>query len=484
MLKTCLKKYTYGQEKACFPSETIEKVLQRLYSTDKSILKEISKIDNLDRIGVPVYMCKVDEEIAISLGIDETFGKGITTEQAKASALMELAERYSNFSFLLKDHFLIDFYENLKKKAIPIESLLLSLCDVFREERFIEKLKNTPLKWIEAYDLMDSKKVLFPLQWFYRIYGTSGWAAGNTLEEATLQALCEIIERHCISTVMEEKLEVPTVSIESIENPLIKELIEKFLASRIEIFIKDFSLNLGIPTLAVISYDPLAPTDTLKVYGAAGTHPNPDLALIRALIEVIQHRAQVLYREFVQKKQGGPTFCFLKFKDLKDAEFLLKGKKIFFNKLSYFSHPDFKIEIEYVLDQLFKKGLKAYLIETTHPVLKIPSVIVTVPGARLNRPSTKLHPYLLIARQLMDIEKYKEALFYIEETFKEAPSYEGLPQILSQAAICAKMAGDYKKSFMYYKKLIKKFPYLLQSKEFVNDFLKIMEAAGESNFTF
>ncbi|RKX59199.1 MAG: hypothetical protein DRP29_05120, partial [Thermodesulfobacteriota bacterium] len=370
MLKTCLKKYTYGQEKACSPSETIEKALQRLYSTDKSILKEISRIDNLDRIGVPVYMCKVDEEIANSLGIDEAFGKGITTEQAKASALMELVERYSNFSFLLKDHFLIDFYENLKEKAIPIESLLLSLCDVFREERFIEKLKNTPLKWIEAYDLMDAKKVLFPLQWFYRIYGTSGWAAGNTLEEATLQALCEIIERHCISTVMEEKLEVPTVSIESIENPLIKELIEKFLASGIEIFIKDFSLNLGIPTLAVISYDPLAPTDTLKVYGAAGTHPNPDLALIRALIEVIQHRAQVLYREFVQKKQGGPTFCFLKFKDLKDAEFLLKGKKIFFNKLSYFSHPDFKIEIEYVLDQLFKKGLKAYLIETTHPVLK------------------------------------------------------------------------------------------------------------------
>ena len=202
---------------------------------------------------------------------------------------------------------------------------------------------------------------------------------------------------------MEERLEVPTINIESIENPLIKELIEKFLSSGIEIFIKDFSLNLDIPTLAVISYDPLAPTETLKVYGAAGTHLNPDLALIRALIELVQHRAQVLYREFVQKKRGGPTFCFLKFKDLKDAEFLLKGEKKFFNKLSYFSHPDFKIEIEYVLDKLFKKGLKAYLIETTHPLLKIPSVIITIPGARLNRPSTKLHPYLLIARQLMDI---------------------------------------------------------------------------------
>ncbi|MBO8143856.1 MAG: YcaO-like family protein [Thermodesulfobacterium sp.] len=475
MLKTCLKKYTYAQEKACFPSETVEKALKKLYSTEKSILKEISRIDNLDRIGVPVYMCKVDKEIAKSLGVGDTFGKGITSEQAKASALMELVERYSNFSFLLSNHFLIDFYENLKDKAISIENLLLSLSDVFREERFIERLKKIPLKWTEAYDFIERRKILFPLQWFYRIYGTTGWAAGNTLEEATLQALCEIIERHCISKVIEERLEVANIEIDSIENPLVKDIIKKISSSGIEIFIKDFSLDLEIPTVGVIAYDPLAPTPTLKVYGAAGTHPNPNVALIRALTELIQHRAQVLYRELILNKSGGPTYCFLKFKNLEDAKFLIKGEKISFGDLPSFSHSDFKIEIEYILDKLFNKGFKIYLIETTHPVLEIPSVIVSVPGARLNRPSTKLHPYLLIARQLMDIGKYEDAFFYIEETFKEAPSYKRLPQILSQAAMCAKMIKDYKKSLMYYKSLIEIYPKILQSKKFVNDFLKIME---------
>jgi ribosomal protein S12 methylthiotransferase accessory factor len=476
MLKSCLKKYTYAQEKACSPIETIEKVFKKLNQTEKPILKEVLRIDNLDRIGIPVYLCRVEEEISKSLGVGDSFGKGITPEQAEASALMELVERYSNFSFLLNANPFIDSYINLKGNTIPLESLLFPLHSVFRENSFLEKLKNIKLRWVEAYDLIESKKVIFPLYWFYRIYGTTGWAAGNTLEEATLQALCEIIERHCISIVMEERLEVPTIEIDSIENPLIKDSLKKILSSGIEIFIKDFSLDLGVSTVAIIAYDSLAPTPTLKVYGAAGTHPNPNIALIRAITELVQHRAQVLYREFILNKPGGPTFCFLKFKDLDDAKFLLKGGKISFEHLPYFSHPDFKVEIEYILNKISKKGLKAYLVETTHPMLGISSVIVHIPGARLNRPSTKLHPYLLIARQLMDIEFYKEALFYIEKAFEEAPSYKKLPQILSQAATCAKLAGEYKKSMEYYENLLEIYPQLIGSSKFVNEFINIVES--------
>uniref|UniRef100_A0A7V4JQA9 YcaO domain-containing protein n=1 Tax=Thermodesulfobacterium geofontis TaxID=1295609 RepID=A0A7V4JQA9_9BACT len=476
MLKSCLKKYTYAQEKACSPIETIERALKKLNQTEKPILKEILRIDNLDRIGIPVYLCKVEEEISKILGIGDSFGKGITPEQAEASALMELVERYSNFSFLLNANPLVDSYINIKESAVPIETLFAPLHNIFRENSFIEKLKNIKLRWVEAYDLIEAKKVIFPLYWFYRIYGTTGWAAGNTLEEATLQALCEVIERHCISTIMEERLKIPTIEIDSIENPLIKDSLKKILSSGIEVFIKDFSLDLGIPTIAIIAYDPLAPTPSLKVYGAAGTHPNPNMALIRAITELVQHRAQVLFREFILNKPGGPTFCFLKFEDLKEAKFLLNGEKIPFNYLSSFSHLDFKVEIEYILDKLLKKGLKAYLVETTHPVLRISSVIVNIPGARLNRPSTKLHPYLLIARQLMDIKCYKEALFYIEKAFEEAPSYKKLPQILSQAATCAKLSGEYKKSLEYYEKLLKIYPKLIGSSKFVNEFISIVES--------
>ncbi len=481
MLRSSIKKYTDAQEKACHPKETIEKVLQKLKAIKVPILKEVFRIDELDRIGIPVYACKIYEGVKDFLRMSESFGKGITPLQAEASALMELIERYNNFSYLSRKKYFIESYVNLKEKIIPIDILLRPLHSVFREDSFEESFKNVKLRWIKAYDLVESKIIYFPLYWFYRIYGTTGWAAGNTLEEATLQAICEIIERHCISVIMEEKLEVSTIDIHSIEDQMLIELINQITSSGIEIFIKDFSLDLKIPTVAVVAHDPLAPTPTLKVYGAAGTHPNPKYALIRALTELIQHRAQVLYQEKVLKKPGGHTYCFLKFKELEDAKFLLKGNKISFERLPYFSNIDFKVEIEYIIEELYKKGLKTFLVETTNKVLEIPSVIVVVPGARLNRPSTKLHPYLLISRQLMDIELYKEAFFYIEMAFKEAPSYKRLPQILSQAGMCAKLAGDYKKSLEYYKNLLEVSPQLIHSPKFINEFMEVMKLISEKS---
>ncbi|HDD45368.1 MAG TPA: tetratricopeptide repeat protein [Candidatus Desulfofervidus auxilii] len=469
MLNSSFKKYTYGQDKACSPTETIKKALNRLYQDKKPILKEILRIDTLDKIGIPVYTCKLNLEVIKALGFEETFGKGITPEQAQASALMELVERYSGFSFL-KKNFLIDSFIKIKEKAIPIENLLLPLPFLFRQNIFVEKLRNVSLCWIEAYNLIKNKKFLFPLPWFYRIYGTTGWAAGNSLEEAILQAICEIVERHCVSIVMEERLEVPTIKIDSINSSLIQELLKKISDAGIELFIKDFSLGLGIPTIAVIAHDPSPPTPTLKVYAAAGTHLNSNFALIRALIEFTQHRAQIIYRELIQKRPGGPTYCFLRFKDLKDANFLIKGDKIPFSNLPSFSHPDFKVEIEYILNLISQRGFEVFVIETTHPSIQLPSVIVTIPGVRLNRPSTKLHPYLLLARQFMDLKDYKKALSYIEETFEDEPSYRKLPQILCQAAVCAKKANNYQKALKYYEEAVEIAPYLLQSEKFVFDF--------------
>lgn len=473
MLNSCFKKYTYGQEKACFPSETIERALKKLSQAEVPILKETLRIDHLDRIGIPVYMCKVNEEITRDLEVEGSFGKGVTLEQALASSLMELVERFSNFSFLKNKDFLITSYQRLYDKSISIETLLMPLNEVFRETKFIEDLKEVELRWTEVYDLERVQKVLFPLHWFYRIYGTTGWAAGNTLEEAVLQSLCEIIERHCISVIMEEKLTVPSIDVSSINDPLAKELLDKVVRTGIKLFVKDFSLDLGIPTVGVIGYDPFAPVSTLKIYGAAGTHLNPKIALIRALTEFVQHRAQVIYLEKVLKKQAGPTYCFLKFKKLEDLKFLTEGNLISFKDLPYFSHQDFKIEIEYIVKKLSEKGLKVFAVETTNPILNIPSVITVVPGARLNRPSTKLHPYFLISRQFMDIGKYQKALLYIEKAFKEAPSYQKLPQVLSQAAVCAKLAGDYKKALHYYEKLIEIYPYLLHSDRFIRDLEEI-----------
>jgi ribosomal protein S12 methylthiotransferase accessory factor len=81
-------------------------------------------------------------------------------------------------------------------------------------------------------------------------------------------------------------------------------LINKFLDAGIELYIKDFTLGLNIPTVSVLAYDSNPPTNTVRIYNAAGAHLNRDFALIRALTELAQHRAQIIYKENKHKKPG------------------------------------------------------------------------------------------------------------------------------------------------------------------------------------
>ncbi|MCD6319614.1 MAG: YcaO-like family protein [Candidatus Desulfofervidaceae bacterium] len=477
MLTSSLKTYTYGQDKACVPEETVKRVLTRLRQGNGPILQEIISLENLDKIGIPVYTCKISPDLARTLGFEETFGKGITPEQAQASALMELVERYSGFRFLKDDNFLISPYLEVKEKAIAPDYLLYPFPSVYREREILETLSTLPLSWTEAYSFTQNKKVFFPLRWFYRLYGTTGWAAGNSLEEAILQALGEIIERHCVSVVIEERQTVPTIDINSIENSLVRSLIDKIFQAGMELTIKDLSLNLGIPTVAVIAHDPEAIIPTIRIYAAAGTHLNPEFALIRALIELTQHRAQMIYRETIQRRSGGPTYCFPKFKTIEEADFLLQGETISFASLPCFSHSDFKVEIEYFVNLLAKQNLEVFVVETTHKMLGMPAVIVAIPGARLNRPSTKLHPYLLVARQLMDIGLYREATTYLERALEVAPIFRESPQIICQVAVCYQKAGKFAQAANYFRQALELAPRLMQSPKFVADFMEVLKKA-------
>ncbi len=478
MLNSSFKQYTYGQEKACQPEKTISLAISKWESMGLPPPKLIS-LKEYDKIGLPVYTCNLPSELVSHISVDTTFGKGITKDQATASALMEFIERFS-CSYFLKQFrdFLISSYTVLKSDSIPIDYLLYPFAPVYRDTEILDLLEEVPLLWKEAFDLIQGKSLLIPLHWFYHIYGTTGWAAGNTKEEAILQALCEIIERHSISCVIEEKLIVPSIDPKSIKNDLVQELLEKFTKAGLELVIKDFSLGLGISTIAVIAHDPAPIIPKLKFYAAAGTHLNPDFAIIRALTELAQHRAQLVYREVVLKQPGGPTFCFPQFKSKEDVEFLYKGKTISFETLPSFSSPDFKEEIEYLLSILEKHGFSVYMVETTHKDLDIPSVIMVIPGARLNRPSTKIHPYVLVARQLMNISEYKMAIQVLEKAFDKQPSLKNSPQILCQAAICYKNIKNYEKAIEYFYLAQEKAPYLVYSKKFiteVNEILKLLE---------
>ncbi len=472
MIHSCLKHYTFGQDKAFIPKETVKTALNRLKQKELFSLSTVLRIDELDKIGIPAFICEIES----NLGIDDSCGKGVSIEQAKASALMEAIERYSCEWFIKeKEPFIISSYDNLKENALDPLSLLLSLPSIYQTDEILEDLRKAPLPWIEAFSLTHNKPILFPLHWFYLIYGTTGFASGNTIQEAILQAIGEVIERHNISRVIERKLSTPSLDMSSINYHIAKSLINKFFDAGIELYIKDFSLGLNIPTVSVLAYDSNPPTNTVRIYNAAGAHLNRDFALIRALTELAQHRSQIIYKENKNKKPGGPTYCFPYFKTLEEASYLIENNEtIPFNKISTYKHEDFSVEIEKAVNLIKQDNLEVIVTNTTYPELQIPAVAVTIPGARLNRPSTKINPYFYMAKICMDLGNYKDAIEYFEKSIEIDPQYKDIPQISCDIAICYKSLKMYQQSKEFFERTLNLSPKLVFSKKFIGDFTEVI----------
>ena len=147
-LRDTYKKYTLDQDKILPPEETVKRFKTKLKNIDLDILKSTIRIDN-GRLNIPIYFSTCGKDAAAVIGTKKQMGKGGIPPQAEASAVMELAERFSFFSFAANsDNFFIDTYANVKNEAIPFEMIAKSVHDVSDDLPLSRKIfENLPLKW-------------------------------------------------------------------------------------------------------------------------------------------------------------------------------------------------------------------------------------------------------------------------------------------------------------------------------------------------
>jgi len=98
-LTDALKGYTYDQDKLLTPEETIRRVRDRLARLDLKILQETVRIDS-GRLDIPVYISLLGVDARRVVPTHKQMGKGATPVQSEASALMELVERFSFFTYV------------------------------------------------------------------------------------------------------------------------------------------------------------------------------------------------------------------------------------------------------------------------------------------------------------------------------------------------------------------------------------------------
>jgi ribosomal protein S12 methylthiotransferase accessory factor len=144
--------------------------------------------------------------------------------------------------------------------------------------------------------LRDDKTVFFPVNLIGNLYVSNGMSAGNTMMEARTQALAEIFERDIKYKIIREGICLPDVP-EAVINryPRIAAGIQGLRDAGYGILVKDASLGGKYPVMNVTLLHP----EDQGCFASFGAHPRFEVALERALTELLQGRALGSLKGFV-----------------------------------------------------------------------------------------------------------------------------------------------------------------------------------------
>ncbi|MBM9602858.1 YcaO-like family protein [Desulfopila inferna] len=473
----CLKTFTIDQDKAISPEETVKRFYAKLEKPNIKILSEVKRIDN-GRLDIPVYFSVCGEDAVNIIGTKKQMGKGASPMQAKASACMELAERFSFFSFKNSAaNFITGDYAAMRSQGYPVMELhylLQSVHDEKTDEATLERLlAEIPMQWTWATNITKNEEVLIPFSWFYAINEFNGPSAGNTYEEAALQGISEIVERHVCSVITHNQMATPTIDPDSVQDPVARKLIDTFEKNGIQLYLNDFSLNTGICTVGALAVDPATFPEKSEIVYTAGTTPDAEKAIIRAITEVAQLAGDFNSNSnYVASGLPKPL-------SLAEVEYVTNpGLHTTVSRMNDLSHNNIKVEVENCTAALEKIGMDIFMIDVAHEDLEIPALYTIIPGAHFRERSMIRSVGLFAAklvvelidnpgeieealdrmsevspdtyyvefyrgRNLFNLELYEEALPHFEKSLLLDPEKEDLPYIYSYQGNCLSKIGQY-----------------------------------------
>jgi ribosomal protein S12 methylthiotransferase accessory factor len=432
-LGSCPKAYHKDLDKACSPQETVARVKQALARSGRSILAENRRIDT-GRLGIPVYMSICGDDARAVMPGRKQMGKGTSPQQAEASALMELMERYGFFTFWNQQSHFTSMTWNQAVEAfgqdlMPIEEIIHSVSDTCTPRQAAATLDLVPWQFCHVLDLNSGRQVMAPLDWFRQLNEYNGSSAGNTDAESILQATCELVERHVSAIADRDHPVLPTISVEDHDDPVLVELLNKFVAQGIKVFLKDMTCGMPLPTVAALAYDPATFPHQSEIVFTAGTATSPAKAAIRALTEVAQ-----LAGDFESKTTYEPSGL-SKYNHLEDIAWITKGPDCTLDDLPHMASRDIAQELQQVVQALGRRGFTVYSVATTLPDLGIPTHYTFIPGFAFRERTPHASIGMLTGKKIVATAPPNEApdkLDRLEELF---PNAHFLPFYRAQLAM-------------------------------------------------
>ncbi len=395
--------------KTCSPGETIRAVSARFAIMEAQgfpLLGDVRQIDN-GRLRIPVFMSLAGEAARKVIPGRKQMGKGATPEQAEASALMELVERFSYFSFWERLDKMEGVFRGTWSEAhnkfgqelIPLEQMLASVGEPGSSSHVSlarQLFDLMPWTFVPVLNVGEGSIMRLPCEWFRMINEFNGSSAGNTMTEAVLQGLCEVVERHVCARVAREQLQSHTLMVGPVEDPVLLRLLRHYEREGIQLLLKDFTLDMPVPTVAALALDPASFPASSEIVFTAGTATSAEKAAIRALTEVAQ-----LAGDFSTNSCYEPSGL-PKFGNRHECQWLENGRRIPMVQLPNLSAPDLLDEVQALASALRRKDFQVYSLDMTHPNLKIPAQYTIVPGLDFLQRESRDGLGLFIGRRLAE----------------------------------------------------------------------------------
>lgn len=418
-----------GVSKQIAPEDTVEYVLNRLVKMKYPILDYYRPVERPSRI--PVYVFAVNDNFRrFTARATNSTGKGHTPAQAMASGIMEMIERYSCHKYIAFGNDNIEKiarFPQLSDNLFTLETLL-SILTESPDAQMQPELMDARMALYRGSTL-DGRMVYIPINLLTFFVTTNGMAAGNSLEEALIHGLCEVIERHCLTVIRLGKIETPVIHPESISNPIAVDLIERLQCDNQRLTIRDFSLGLGLPVIGVIRH--VGMNNCLVTAGVA-THR--DEALVRALTE----NAQADNKKFYESRTSS-------------THYFSVTKAVPMDSIPCIDDRNYKTELETINSLLEKQHMTAMCVDTTDNELQIPSVIAVIAKAKIQTQtsvSAGSHFAAALIEESLFIEDYDTATRVIAKGMAYDPTEE---VFIYYKAICHALQKEYEqalRSFM------------------------------------
>lgn len=373
------KRFRRGTHRSVDPAETLARVRPLMARMG---ITRLGNITGLDRIGIPVAVAVRPNSRSVSV----SQGKGLDLPQAMASALMEAAEGFHAEEI---EPGCRAAYRDLARGEGVVEPE--TLCGTGR--RFDPAAE---IGWIAGHDLLRGAGCWLPAAIVHTDYtqpldgfflaGSNGLASGNHPVEALIAAICELVERDALALwqaggiIRQASRRLDPASV---GDPDCRALIDRYVEIGFSLRLWDITTDTGIPAFHCRIGDP-APGDPrwLRRFQGSGCHPDPSVALARALTEAAQTRLTYIAGirdDLLPAKYREPANA-----EIADALFdalAAQSDPVLFAAIPGIATDDLARDLRVLLRRLRDSGIERVVaVDLARAEFGLPVVRVVIPG--------------------------------------------------------------------------------------------------------